>query len=132
MRTVSIIILIAIFGCNQITPQKKVDWKAEWRLNETRFKKLINQIKSDKTDLYTTGQNEYPEGFLYPFDDTFFLVQEDSLFVAIFYLEKNNHDSISTFAYTNDPAKVIEFNGLLENSDSNKKIDQNWYYIRRY
>ena len=124
-----------------IPERRNIDWKKEWENNQTKLKTLAQDIMSNGSKKYTTGNNKFPNNFKYPFDDGFFInrqfnkdgTETENIDVKkltiTFYVDRGLLDHYSAFIFTNDSTDIKEFDRNVENGGNDFKIEPNWYMI---
>jgi hypothetical protein len=140
---VQLSILTLLFtACNPFPGPRRVDWKKEWENNQTKLKLLAKDVLEKGSRKYTTGNNDYPSGFDYPFDEGFFISKSfsstgtvtdtiDTKKITItFYVDRGLLDHYSAFVYTNDSTDIFSYDSKSENGGNDFKIEPNWYMIK--
>jgi hypothetical protein len=133
--------LLVITGtsCNPFPGPRNIDWKKEWKNNQTKLKALTQDILKQVNKKYTAGINEFPDNFDYPFDDGFSIrtpfvnngnekIDINNITIT-FYVDRGLLDHYSAFIFTNDSSSIDEFDRNVLNGGNDFKIESNWYMI---
>jgi hypothetical protein len=138
MKKLIYIVLISFLhaGCIPFSGPREIDWKTEWRKNHFRLEKLKNDILKKGDRKYIEGNNNFPDGFEYPFDDGFSIncytgrSEIDTKKTTIkFYMDRGLLDHYSAIVFTNDSMVIREMDENVKNEGNDFKIKQNWYAI---
>jgi hypothetical protein len=143
MRLYSAVILGISFltSCNDafFPGPRKIDWKREWKKNEIKLKALALDIRVNGNKTYKSGNNDFPAGFEYPFDEGFYIENPfanegkesiDTRRLTIrFYVDRGLLDHYSAFIYTNDATQIKDLDDNVQNGGNDFRIEPNWYMI---
>ncbi|MCC3158239.1 hypothetical protein LJ737_13405 [Hymenobacter sp. 15J16-1T3B] len=123
----------ALTSCSPIGNQKKFDWHNVWASNREKLILLTEDIKVNGGKKYKLGNNEFVDGFPYPFNEGFVVKggrEIDSAKILVkYYLDRGVMDHYSAFVYTNDSSEVRNLNKKVEAGANDYKLESNWYII---
>ena len=132
-------LIIFFTSCNPFPEPRKIDWKKEWEKNQIKLRALANDILIQGSKKYTTGINDFPSDFHYPFNDGFAISLPYSSYgrdtidtqniTITFYVDRGLLDHYSAIIFTNDSTDIKEFDRNVENGGNDFKIEPNWYMI---
>jgi hypothetical protein len=124
-----LLLFITLTCCNQSTAPlepRSIDWKKEWEKNELNLKNLTRDILDQGSKKYVTGNNYFPGGFEYPFDDGFLIgrqfqrngpeneIVDTKNITVTFYTDRGLLDHYSAFVFTNNSAAIRELDEKVE------------------
>jgi hypothetical protein len=133
-----LLICLSLCSCDPVPSfgPREVDWKEEWNTNSDKLKALSKEILSNSNRTYKPGNNEFPKGFSYPFDEGFHIAysKNDSIIDAAsisvkFYIDRGLLDHYSAFIFTNDSFDIRKMDLKIKDSTNDFKLEPNWYMI---
>ena len=134
IRTLFLAIILA--SCNSFEGPREIDWKKEWKENASKLKNLTREIIANKEGKYKMGNNVFPDGFDYPFDEGFYIGyrHQDTLIdtnrISIrYYVDRGLLDHFSAFIYTKDSTEIKELAFKVQQHAGDYKIEDNWYMV---
>ncbi len=119
---------------------RKIDWKKQWSKNQDKLKNLTEDILLHGNKKYNIGNNSFPSGFKYPFDQGFYISgrfyknrQLDTLNVEnlmiTYYMDRGLLDHYSAIVYTNDSISIEWLDNKVEQGGNDFKLESNWYVV---
>lgn len=129
-------ILFLLPSCLSFMEPREIDWEREWKSHKQELKSLVDQIKSDSAVLYSSGMNEFPKNFDYPFDEGFDLKYignsspgTTKLLYISFYLDRGIADHFSAIIYTNDTSSTTYLDKKVQRGGNDFRLEEGWYAI---
>jgi hypothetical protein len=133
------LLAICFSSCLHSFGPRDIDWQKEWNKNEMKLKGLAWDILTKGNDKYLAGNNEFPEGFKYPFDEGFYIetpfqngsgqIIDPRKLTIKFYVDRGLLDHYSAFIFTNDSTRIKEFDQKVKEGAGDHNIEFNWYMI---
>jgi hypothetical protein len=138
IKAIYSILALVFNSCSAFPGPRNIDWQKEWHENRTKLKILAQDISLANSKKYRTGNNNFPIGFKYPFDEGFFISKPssytttdstDRAVTVRFYLDRGISDHYSAIIFTNDSSEVKSFDENVSNGGNDFKLEPNWYII---
>ena len=131
-----LILALMLTSCAPFGRPREIDWKKEWKENESNLKVLTHEIKENRDGKYQMDNNNFPSSFDYPFDDGFYigygsqatLIDTNKISIR-YYVDRGLLDHFSAFIYTKDPKEINELDAKVQQGANDYKIEENWYMI---
>lgn len=133
------VFLTIFIGCVSFIFGEDLIEKFDWNLRRNSREEIIQLIKSkklrtnnnDKNVLYTLDNWKFP---LISNGGNKILISQTELgkLTVEFYINRGFLDHYSAFVYTNDQEKIKEledYMSIKKSTETNKKLDQNWYRV---
>ena len=133
------VFLTIFIGCVSFIFGEDFIEKFDWNLRRNSREEIIQLIKSkklrtnnnDKNVLYTLDNWKFP---LISNGGNKILISQTELgkLTVEFYINRGFLDHYSAFVYTNDQEKIKEledYMSIKKSTETNKKLDQNWYRV---